>query len=318
MFGKRKLHPVVTPNDEVYYTPKLTPRDARKMARNAAKSPEVKQALNELKSLQKFRDMSLSTASNPNNPMENRAARNQRKKDFIEIQRRERELRNFLAQFGIYAQKGSGNQIVTHQYFVNQMNNKRHFERGEIMDKEWGNDPDTNRLMVYESVADGSISEEMGEYLLCTIAYEEASTALEENEALVETYLNAIRESDMATVAACRDEICARKDTIPNVTEIKSDMHTAFSNLSDREKLSIQPMRSEVSDDEPNESDTDNYDIDMDEKLTAPPKPKFIPTNTEEDKAHLLNVVKESVNNNTISYSRGVMISNLINNHLSC
>lgn len=317
MFGRKKLHPVVTNNDEVYYTPKLTTRDARKMVRQAAKAPAVKDALNELKQLQKFRDMSLSTASNPNNPMENKYARKQRKKDFIEIQRREKELTKFLSGFGIYPQKGPGNHIVTHEYIAN-MAKKRHFERGEMMDKEWGNSPDENRLMIYESVADGSISSEMGQYLLHAIAYEEATAILEENETLVKTYLSAIKENDMSTVSACRDELCARKETIPNITEIKSDMCTAFNTLTDTEKLSLRPTHSEILKDEMIDDADDSYDIDDDKKLTCPPKPNFIPTNTEDDKEHLLNIVRESVNNNSLSYSRGAAISDLINKHFSC
>lgn len=317
MFGRRKLNPVVTNNNEIYYAPQMSIRNAKKMVKSFSKDPAIKDALNELKTLQKFRDMSLATASNPNNPMENRDARTQRKKDLREIQRREQELRRILSRYGIYPQKGPSNQIVTQDYFVN-MAKKRHFERGEMMDKEWGNNPVENRLMVYESVADGSISEEMGQYLLTTIAYEEAASVVEENKALVKTYLMAIKENDLSMMAACRDEICSRRENIPDLTDLKSDVYTSFENLSDKERLSLRPMHREIVDEEPMDDIEDNYNIDKDERLKAPPKPEFIPTNTEEDKERLLTVLKESVDNDVISYGRGVVISELIRNHLSC
>lgn len=311
MFGRKKTHPVVS-GDEVYYTPKLTNRDARKLARKMMHSPDVKHAMAELKELRKFRDMSLATASNPNNPMENKYARKGRKKDFVSIQRREKELIRLLNGYGIQVSNGVGDLKFMTNQAINNATQKRHFEGCDIMDGNF----DNRKLMVYESVSEGRISEEMGSYLLSTIALEEASSIMEENKELVKTYLTAIRENDLSMMTACRDEICARKDNVPNITDIKSDVNTAFTNLSDREKLEVIPSHLDMSDDIPEEITDDNeYDIEYDEKLIVPPKPEFITTNSEEDKERLLNTVKESVNNGDIPYSNGVSLVSLINNH---
>ena len=312
MFGRKKTHPVVS-GDEVYYTPKLTNRDARKLARKIMHSPDVKHAMEELKTLRKFRDMSLSTASNPNNPMENKYARKGRKQDFVSIQRREKELIRLLNGYGIQVSNGVGDLKFMTNQAINNATQKRHFEGCDIMDGNF----DNRKLMVYESVSEGRISGEMGSYLLSTIALEEASSIMEENKELVKTYLTAIRENDLSMMAACRDEICARKDNVPNITDIKSDVNTAFTNLSDREKLEVVPSHLDMVDEPPEEIIDDNniYDIDCDDKLTVPPKPEFMTTNSEDDKARLLDAVKESVNNGDIPYSNGVSLISLINNH---
>lgn len=312
MFGRKSTHPTSGSNGEIYYTPTLSKRDAKKIVNKIRKSPDVKSAMRELKTIQAFRDASLATASDPNNPMENKYARKGRMKDFKALQRREQELKRFLQGYGIQSFGGRGDlKFMTNSQLMNKAK-KRHFEGCDIMDGDFN----TQRLAIYESVSNGSITEEMGSYLLSSVALEEANAIAEENKELVKSYLTAIKENDLSMMNACREEICTRKDCIPNITELKSDVNSAYGSLSDKEKLELLPSHKETLGEElDNEILDDGYDIDNDDRLVLPPKPEFISTNTEDDKERLLESVKESVDNGSISYSSGVNLVSLINKH---
>lgn len=298
MFGKRKSAMPINVNGRIEYLPVPTEKDLKRIKTASQNAGEVYELKQSLEAMKKFLDMSLKTASDPTRPLENRSIRGVRTSDMRSVRREMEDIVKKLNKHG----------IVVDQRSLSGGGKVHYYEEVNVM----GFDAKSERMAIYEATASGKISETLSNYFLANVAYMEACYTKEESDALVRAYVQAAKDKDHDMMTACKEELSDRPKCTITVTHARDDVQNAYKALSDNDKDILKKL----------EKDEDEDDTDDNKEIECLPlsyhqPPSFIKDYKDTDKNRLLGVLKESVQNDIISFSRSKKIEELIENHMN-